>query len=66
MIKQLRQNRGLSQQKLADLCNMNISQIQKLERGTILIENTTFKNALALARALGVEPQDLIKQKEQD
>lgn len=60
-LRNLRLARGLTQKALADVVGMNISQIQKLESGTIRLENITFKNGLALADALGVDPHELIE-----
>ncbi len=57
-LRTLRLARGLTQKALADIVGMNISQIQKLESGTIRLENITFKNGLALADALGVDPHE--------
>ena len=59
-IAQLRAERGLGLRELAELSGVNIRQIQGIEGGTSKIENTSLKNALALADALGVHPQDLI------
>lgn len=59
-IKDLRTAAGLSQRALADRARLNISQVQKLEAGTIKPENVTLKTALALAEALGVDVKDLI------
>lgn len=60
MIKELRQARGLTQQELADRAEMHIRQVQKIEAGETLTEKMTLKNALALARALGVPVEQLI------
>lgn len=64
MIKELRLQRGYTQAQLADKVGINISQVQKLEAGTQKIENTTLKNALAIANALGVTVEELTKQEE--
>ena len=61
MIKELRQQRGLTQQELADRAEMHIRQVQKIEAGETLPEKMTLKNALALARALGVPVEELIE-----
>lgn len=60
MIKELRQQRGLTQQELADRAEMHIRQIQKIEAGETLTEKMTLKNALSLARALGIPVEQLI------
>lgn len=59
-IKQLRIESGLTQQQLADIVGINISQIQKLESGERKIENVTAKNFMAIADALGVDPKELL------
>lgn len=51
---------GLSQQQLAALCGMHYKQIQKLEWGQSSPANITLRNGLALAKALGISPEDLI------
>lgn len=52
---------GLTQQQLADRAGMVYQQIQKLETGERDLEKMTLKNALSLAKALKVKPEDLIK-----
>lgn len=59
-VKRLRHNAGLSQKGLADASGVNIRQIQKIEAGEILTKNITLENAVRLAKALGVQPADLI------
>lgn len=51
---------GLTQRQLADLAGINIRQVQKIENGETLAANTTAKNLLALADALGVDPHALL------
>ena len=60
-LKELRKAAGLTQQGLANAIGANISQIQKLESGERSLENITLKNGIALAEALGVDPQDLLE-----
>lgn len=55
-----RKERGLTQKQLADLSGVNSRQIQRIESGSSKAENLTLKNALALAKALGIKPEDLI------
>lgn len=55
----LRLVRGLTQQELAERAHMSISQLQRLEYGERKIENLSLKSALALAKALGVEVEEL-------
>jgi transcriptional regulator with XRE-family HTH domain len=51
---------GLTQAKLADKAGVNISLIAKIEIGDINPANTTAKNLIAIAKALNVNPEDLI------
>ena len=51
-IKSMRLAAGLTQTQLAQKAGMNYRWIQKLERGEILIENITLKNAIKLFSAL--------------
>ena len=51
---------GLTQKRLADLAGINIRQVQKIENGETLAANTTAKNLLSLADALGIEPHKLL------
>jgi len=52
---------GLTQQALADKSGVNIRQIQMYESGQTLIANMTAKNAVAIAKALGITVEELIK-----
>lgn len=61
-LKQLRIAQGLTQQALANAAGINISQVQKIEAGTINIANVTLINAVNIARALGVSAEDLMKE----
>lgn len=51
---------GMTLTQLAKKSGVNIRQIQKAERCEIDIGNMTARNVLAIARALNVEPEDLI------
>lgn len=55
-----RKERGLTQKQLAAISGVNSRQIQRIEAGDSKAENLTLKNALALANALGIKPEDLI------
>lgn len=65
-VKHLRHTAGLSQKGLADASGVNIRQIQKIEAGEILPKNITLENAVRLAKALGVQPADLIDRGENE
>ncbi|OHT46226.1 MULTISPECIES: helix-turn-helix domain-containing protein [Flavobacterium] len=56
-IRQLREKKGLSQQELADYCNIPQNQIGRVERAEI---NTTVKTLIKIANALDVEPKELL------
>jgi transcriptional regulator with XRE-family HTH domain len=56
-IKRLRTARGLSQEDLADLANLDRTFISMLERG---IRRATLETAQALARAFGLTLSELI------
>lgn len=57
-IRTLRQDRGLSQERLADLAGVHRTYLSSLERGE---RNVSLDNIYALARALGVPPADLFE-----
>ncbi len=56
-IREIRIERGLSQQKLADLCNVELSQINRIELGKV---NTSVSHIFLIAEKLGVSPTELI------
>jgi transcriptional regulator with XRE-family HTH domain len=57
-IKALRTKRKLTQQELADTCELSVSYISMLERGD---RSPPLDTLEALAAALGVKPLDLLK-----
>jgi transcriptional regulator with XRE-family HTH domain len=63
-IAYLRSIAGLTQKSLADSAGVNIRLVQKLEGNEASPENITLKNAIAISRALGVSPEDLVKRSE--
>lgn len=60
-LRALRISRGLTQKQLADGAGINIRQVQKMESGEYLVENVTFRTALAIADFLEVDPHDLME-----
>lgn len=56
-LKFVRESKGLSLRDLADLCNLDNSNISKLEHGKYDIQLSTIS---LLARGLGVHPRDLV------
>lgn len=57
-IRELRKERGLSQEDLAELCGLDRTYISGIERG---LRNVALRNIEALAQALGVSLSDLFK-----
>ena len=55
-LRALRIQSGLTQEELANDCNISLSQIGRLERGEI---NTTIYTAYVLFKALKIEVADL-------
>ena len=56
----IRTDKGMTQAKLAELSGINARQIRKIETGEIKTRNITIGTITALARALGVDIEDLI------
>ena len=57
-IREVRLERGLTQERLAELCEMHHNHISSVERG---ITNPTFMALLRVARALDVSVNDLFE-----
>lgn len=57
-VKNLRTSKNLTQQHLADILDVEISQISRIERGLI---NTSIINVKNIAEGLKVEIADLFK-----
>lgn len=55
-LKKLRKNAELTQEDLANDCNVSLSQIGRIERGEI---NTTISTLFVLAKALDLKVADL-------
>lgn len=55
-IRQIRNERGLSQEALADACELDRTYISGIERGT---RNPSLTNILKIAEALEVRPAEL-------
>lgn len=57
-IKQIREEKKLTQEKMAEKAHINVSYLAKIENGYV---NTTIRYLVKLARALNVKVQDLFK-----
>jgi transcriptional regulator with XRE-family HTH domain len=57
-IRALRHDRGLSQERLAELAGVHRTYLSSLERGE---RNVSLDNIYAIAEALGVSPADLFE-----
>jgi transcriptional regulator with XRE-family HTH domain len=57
-IRALRQDRGLSQERLAEMAGVHRTYLSSLERGE---RNVSLDNIYAIAEALGVSPAELFE-----
>ena len=57
-LREIREKRGLSQERLAELANLHRNTVGSLERGEV---NISLLAIAALAKVLHVKPADLIK-----
>ncbi len=57
-IRALRQDRGLSQERLAELAGVHRTYLSSVERGE---RNVSLDNIYAIAEALGVSPSELFE-----
>jgi len=57
-LKEIRKSKKVSQEELAFRCGFELSQIGRIERGTI---NTSISHVSAIAKGLGVAPDELFK-----
>jgi len=55
-IRRLRERKNLSQQNLADTCNIPKTSIGRVERGEVSV---TIKTIIKIANALEIEPKDV-------
>jgi transcriptional regulator with XRE-family HTH domain len=56
-IKRLRESKGYSQREFADICNMESSQIGRIELGKI---NTSVSVLFKIAEVLQIKPSELL------
>ncbi|WP_394549970.1 helix-turn-helix domain-containing protein [Pantoea sp. SGAir0183] len=57
-LRKIRQSQGISQEKLADLCDLHRTYVSSVERGE---RNITVDNMERLATALGVDIRELLE-----
>lgn len=57
-VQRLRNTRGLTQQQVTDLINLDLRHYRRIERGT---ENITMETLVALADVLDVRPGALLR-----
>ena len=57
-VRELRQQKGFSQEELANYADLELSQINRIELGKI---NTSISHVKVIADALGVEPKVLFE-----
>ena len=57
-LKEIRKSKKVSQEELAFRCGFELSQVGRIERGTI---NTSISHVSAIAKALEVSPEELFK-----
>jgi transcriptional regulator with XRE-family HTH domain len=55
---EIRKAKGVSQEELAYRCDIELSQIGRIERGVI---NTSISNVFLIAKALKIEPKELFE-----
>ncbi|ANI90749.1 hypothetical protein A9P82_11400 [Arachidicoccus ginsenosidimutans] len=55
-LKKIRTEKKLSQEQLANSCDLPISQIGRIERGEI---NTSLSHAFLIAKTMGIHPKQL-------
>lgn len=63
-LKAVRKEKGFTQQQLADLSGIHIRTLQKYEKGLSELSNMTVKNAVALAKVLGIPIESFLEEDE--
>jgi transcriptional regulator with XRE-family HTH domain len=57
VIKELRKEQNISQEKLAEKCDLHLNFISLLERG---INQPTITTIFSIAKAFGMKPEELV------
>ena len=65
-IKETREQIGMSRKELAEIANVSISLIYKLEKGEYNTGNIAARTLLNLADALDIDPHDLLPDEKSD
>ncbi|AHW59579.1 XRE family transcriptional regulator [Draconibacterium orientale] len=63
VLRELRTERGISQEKLAEYCDLDRTYISLLERGQ---RQPTISTLFKIANALRIKPSDLVKNVERE
>lgn len=58
VLQKIRNEKGMSQEKLANLANLDRSYISRLERG---IQNPSLNNLFAISKALDISPHEFVR-----
>ena len=59
-LRAIRLSKGISQEELAGRTGFELSQIGRIERGTV---NTSISHVSAIAKAMKIEPEELFQKK---
>lgn len=65
-LKEMRKERGLTQQALADLSGIHIRTLQAYEKGLSKLSNMTVKNAVSLAKVLEVPIEAFLEEEQEE
>ncbi len=57
-LREIRKQKGISQETLANAADIELSQVSRIERGVI---NTSLSQIFHIAKALDIEPKELFE-----
>lgn len=60
-LREFRMKAGFTQTELSKITGFNKVYISNIECGRISVENITLKNAVIIAKALGISSDDLVR-----